>query len=75
VAMVGEIMPMHEEPVWGGYPKRAWDTQVWVGDPALIRAELGWQASTTLKKGLTRTADWLALHPLAVAGLPTAVPR
>lgn len=75
VATVGEILPLQDEPVWGGYPKRAWDTHVWVGDPALIRAELGWQATTTLKEGLTRTAEWLAVHPLEVAGLPTSVRR
>lgn len=75
VATVAEIVPIHEVPVWGGYPKRAWDTQVWVGDPDLIRAELGWQASTKLKEGLTRTADWLAVHPLDGAGTPTAARR
>src|ERR1019366_7260685 len=63
VARVGEIFSIREEPAWGGYPKRAWDTQVWVGDPALIRAELGWKATTTLTEGMTRTADWLAIHP------------
>jgi dolichol-phosphate mannosyltransferase len=63
VARVGEIFSIREEPAWGGYPKRAWDTQVWVGDPALIRAELGWKATTTLTEGMTRSADWLAIHP------------
>jgi UDP-glucose 4-epimerase len=51
-------------PEWGGYPERAWDTRVWVGDPALIKSELGWAARTALVDGLTRTADWLTAHPL-----------
>jgi UDP-glucose 4-epimerase len=53
------------EPVWGGYPQRAWDTRVWVGDPTLIQGELGWRATTGISEGLTRTAEWLAAHPAA----------
>jgi UDP-glucose 4-epimerase len=67
VRRVGEAFSIHVEPVWGGYPKRAWDTQVWVGEPALIRSELGWTATTTLAEGMARTADWLAVHPLDAA--------
>ena len=48
----------------GWVPKRLWDTRVWVGDPALIKSELGWAATTSLTDGLTRTAAWLAAHPL-----------
>ena len=64
VAIVGEIFSIQVDPVWGGYPKRAWDTHVWVGEPALIQSELGWQATTALSQGMTRTADWLAAHPV-----------
>jgi dolichol-phosphate mannosyltransferase len=64
VAKVGAIFPITAEPAWGGYAKRAWDTQVWVGDPTLIRSELGWQATTPVTEGMIRTADWLAAHPL-----------
>jgi UDP-glucose 4-epimerase len=67
VERAAEVFAIRAEPVWGGYPKRAWDTRVWVGDPALIRSELGWQATTALTEGLTRTADWLAAHPLEVS--------
>jgi len=64
VATAAMCFPIRVEPVWGGYPERLWDTRVWVGDPALIRAELGWAASTSLSDGLTRTAEWLTAHPV-----------
>lgn len=63
VETAAAVFSISDEPVWGGYPKRAWDTTVWVGDPALIRSELGWQATTRLSDGMTRTAAWLAAHP------------
>jgi dolichol-phosphate mannosyltransferase len=67
VAKVGAIFPITAKPAWGGYPKRAWDTQVWVGDPTLIRSELGWRATTAITDGMIRTADWLAVHPPDIA--------
>lgn len=67
VERVREVFSIRVEPVWGGYPRRAWDTQVWVGEPALIRTELGWQATTNLTEGMARTAAWLAAHPLDVS--------
>jgi dolichol-phosphate mannosyltransferase len=64
VARTVETFSIASKPEWGGYPDRAWDTRVWVGDPALIKSELGWAATTTLVDGLTRTAEWLAAHPV-----------
>jgi len=70
VATATRTFSVEVEPEWGGYPKRLWDTRVWVGDPALIQAELGWSATTTLSEGLTRTAEWLTSHPpAALAGI------
>ena len=63
VETAAAVFSISDEPVWGGYPKRAWDTTVWVGDPALIRSELGWQATTRLSDGMARMAAWLAAHP------------
>jgi UDP-glucose 4-epimerase len=64
VSTATKCFSIRAKPEWGGYPERLWDTRVWVGDPALIQAELGWAASTSLSDGLTRTAVWLAAHPL-----------
>jgi nucleoside-diphosphate-sugar epimerase len=63
VAQTIEVFSIGVEPVWGGYPQRAWDPRVWVGDPTLIRSELGWKATTSLADGLSRTAAWFAEHP------------
>lgn len=63
-------------PRWGDYPNRAWDTRVWVGNPALIRSELGWVATTSLEEGLTQSAQWLRANPLGRgAGAPTTSNR
>jgi nucleoside-diphosphate-sugar epimerase len=64
VQRTADVFSVRVQPHWGDYPKRAWDTGVWVGDPALIRSELGWVATTSLTDGLSRTAEWLAAHPL-----------
>lgn len=63
VRTAAELFSVAAEPRWGDYPNRAWDTRVWVGDPALIRSELGWVATTSLVDGLTQSASWLAAHP------------
>jgi UDP-glucose 4-epimerase len=47
------------EPQWGTIAGRAWDTSVWVGDPARAARELGWRPKMTLEAGLRSFADWL----------------
>jgi UDP-glucose 4-epimerase len=59
VAVVRDLLGIDAEPEWGSMPNRQWDTQIWVADPSLIRRELGWTASTELRVGLERTAEWL----------------
>ena len=64
VTCAADVFSVSASPVWGGYPNRAWDTRVWVGDATLIRSELGWQATTALSDGMARMGDWLTAHPL-----------
>lgn len=64
VETASKVFSIPAEPRWGGYAQRSWDTRVWVGDPALIRTELGWAATTSLASGLARTAEWLDAHPM-----------
>lgn len=59
VAVVRDLLGVDAEPEWGSMPNRQWDTQIWVADPSLIQRELGWTASTELRMGLERTAEWL----------------
>ncbi len=62
VETAAKVFSVRTEPDWGSYPNRAWDTRVWVGDPARIHAELGWRATTRLSDGLAQTANWLEAH-------------
>jgi nucleoside-diphosphate-sugar epimerase len=50
-------------PKWETMDPRGWDTNVWVSDPHAAFEYLGWNASTTLDDGLTRTAAWLQARP------------
>lgn len=53
------VFGVASEPVWGSMPDRAWDTNVWVGDPRRIGEALGWRAQTSFEAGLRRTAAWI----------------
>jgi nucleoside-diphosphate-sugar epimerase len=62
VSLVRELLSVSIEPRWGSMADRVWDTDVWVADPGLIRHELGWIPTTSLREGLIQTIEWLALH-------------
>ncbi len=55
-----EVFAIEQQPVWGSYAARDWDTGVWVADPRRAQAELGWTARTSLAAGLRATASWIA---------------
>jgi nucleoside-diphosphate-sugar epimerase/glycosyltransferase involved in cell wall biosynthesis len=38
---------------------RSWDVADWYADPTAAREFLGWEASTPLSEGLSKTAEWL----------------
>jgi dolichol-phosphate mannosyltransferase len=48
-----------DQPEWGSYPDRSWDTEVWVGDARRLRA-LGWTPRVTFAAGFAQTAQWWA---------------
>jgi dolichol-phosphate mannosyltransferase len=57
------VLNISVEPSWRSMPSRAWDTEIWCGDPARARGELGWYSTTTLESGLHQFAYWLQNHP------------
>jgi dolichol-phosphate mannosyltransferase len=63
VALTAAQFRIEQPPVWNSLPPRAWDTDVWVSNPAKIKAEVGWSAKTTLPQGLRLLADWLQSDP------------
>jgi UDP-glucose 4-epimerase len=63
VGFVREELHLAVEPVWGSMKPRAWDTRVWVADPAKIQRELGWRAEHTVEVGFRRLLQWMREHP------------
>ena len=64
------VFAIAEQPNWGSFPARGWDTDVWVADPRRIEAELGWRARTPIEAGLAATAQWLGGRSAAGGALP-----
>lgn len=50
------------EPLWGTIPHQRPEPSVWCADLSLVRQELGWQPSTSLRDGLAKTIDWCGRH-------------
>ncbi len=66
-AAARRVFAIAQEPAWGSFPARDWDTDVWVADPRRIEAELGWRARTPIDEGLAATARWLSERPALAA--------
>jgi len=60
---VRSLLKVAAEPQWNVMPRRSWDTDVWVGDPAAIKRDAGWQADVGLREGLLRMIDWFMQNP------------
>ncbi len=52
------LLGISQEPVWGSYDNRTWDTPVWVCNRARAKAQLNWQPALTLEQGLAATIEW-----------------
>jgi dolichol-phosphate mannosyltransferase len=61
------VFGIEQEPMWGSFPARGWDTDVWIADPRQIAKDLGWHARTPLDEGLAATARWLSERPALAA--------
>ena len=63
VEVARNALSVTAHPEWGTMGPRHWDTNVWVSEPRAALEHLGWQASTSLGDGLSRTAAWLRDRP------------
>jgi dolichol-phosphate mannosyltransferase len=63
VALARSVMGIAEEPRWGTFPDREWDSTVWLADVRKIEAELGWKAALDLRAGLAETVEWFRSTP------------
>ncbi len=60
IELARELFQIQIEPSWNVMPSRAWDTNCWVANPSLVRADLNWKASTDLRTGLLTMERWLS---------------
>jgi len=63
VSVARRLMNIEAEPEWLKMSARPWDTDVWVGSPALTTARVGWTCETDLESGLQRTIEWFKRNP------------
>jgi nucleoside-diphosphate-sugar epimerase len=63
VEIAAEVFGLREAPAWNTMPPHSWDTNVWVANPAKIKAEYGWSPQTDLRRGLPSFATWLQADP------------
>jgi nucleoside-diphosphate-sugar epimerase len=63
VDIARRVFDVEELPRWGTMDARAWDTDVWLGDPTAAASVLGWKGRTSLYEGLETMADWLQQRP------------
>ncbi len=63
VEIARQQLGIEAEPQWGSEPQRHWDTAVWVSDPSLAQAQLGWVAQDDVSTGFAALADWMRARP------------
>jgi UDP-glucose 4-epimerase len=67
VEVARRVLGLQVEPVWGDFPDRSWDTDVWVSDPRAISRALGWRARHSFEEGFRKTVEWLRGDPELLA--------
>lgn len=68
VALATELFGIRDQPEWGSFAPRCWDTEVWRSDPTKLQTHLGWQPRIGLPSGLRAMADWLLSEPGRLQG-------
>jgi UDP-glucose 4-epimerase len=63
VDVAAEVFGVEAAPAWNSMPRRPWDTNTWVANPARIKAEYRWSPRVNLRAGLKALADWFHRNP------------
>jgi UDP-glucose 4-epimerase len=63
VDIIKTIFTIEDEPDWGTYPERQWDTGIWHGSFLKINQAVGWRPTCTIADGIQKMICWLAEHP------------
>ncbi len=63
VQAASELLGLADQPQWGSYPNRKWDTSIWVANIQNLGATLGWSPQFDFRAGLARTLTWFQNHP------------
>jgi nucleoside-diphosphate-sugar epimerase len=58
-ALALDILGTGIEPRWGLKERQRPEPACWVADMSTTRSVLGWEATTPLREGLTKTIQWL----------------
>jgi len=56
------VLGLTGEPPWGDYAPRAWDTSVWVADPARLRQACAWTPQFDFQTGFATMVAWFREH-------------
>ena len=68
VAASRRVFGVEEEPAWGAFDARGWDTNCWVADARAARDALGWVPAVALDDGLAATGAWMEAHAVGRRG-------
>jgi nucleoside-diphosphate-sugar epimerase len=63
VDIVRPLFDVESDPIWESMPARGWDSAVWVGNPSTTAEVIGWNAATSLERGLRALAAWMQADP------------
>jgi nucleoside-diphosphate-sugar epimerase/glycosyltransferase involved in cell wall biosynthesis len=59
VAIIAKkVFNIADDPVFGSMTNRRWDLSEWYGNPQLAKQLMGWEATTSLERGLRLNAEW-----------------
>jgi UDP-glucose 4-epimerase len=63
VQLSKQFFEINQEPEWGTFDNRSWDTSIWQADIQRIQNALEWHPKHDLEQGFAKTVDWFKANP------------